>query len=212
MIDAYLKKLLGEREEVLLVTRRHWLVLLREILVELTFVGFTLLIVSILIASSAGNPLVGLGYLLILIPLVSLVRDTLYWSHHMYIVTNLRVIQVIGIFNKNVTDSSLEKVNDVKLEQSWLGRMFNYGDIEGLTASELGVNRFTMIGSPIRFKTAMLNAKIRLEEAQVTKGVSNVATPNKVTELLASLGELRERGVLTEEEFNAKKAKLLSEL
>ncbi len=212
MIDAYLKKLLGEREEVLLVTRRHWLVLLREILVELTFVGFTLLIVSILIASSAGNPLVGLGYLLILIPLVSLVRDTLYWSHHMYIVTNLRVIQVIGIFNKNVTDSSLEKVNDVKLEQSWLGRMFNYGDIEVLTASELGVNRFTMIGSPIRFKTAMLNAKIRLEEAQVTKGVSNVATPNKVTELLASLGELRERGVLTEEEFNAKKAKLLSEL
>lgn len=212
MIDAYLKKLLGEREEVLLVTRRHWLVLLREILVELTFVGFTLLIVSILIASSAGNPLVGLGYLLILIPLVSLVRDTLYWSHHMYIVTNLRVIQVIGIFNKNVTDSSLEKVNDVKLEQSWLGRMFNYGDIEVLTASELGVNRFTMIGSPIRFKTAMLNAKIRLEEAQVTKVVSNVATPNKVTELLASLGELRERGVLTEEEFNAKKAKLLSEL
>jgi len=212
MIDAYLKKLLGEREEVLLVTRRHWLVLLREILVELTFVGFTLLIVSILIASSAGNPLVGLGYLLILIPLVSLVRDTLYWSHHMYIVTNLRVIQVIGIFNKNVTDSSLEKVNDVKLEQSWLGRMFNYGDIEVLTASELGVNRFTMIGSPIRFKTALLNAKIRLEEAQVTKGVSNVATPNKVTELLASLGELRERGVLTEEEFNAKKAKLLSEL
>jgi len=212
MIDAYLKKLLGEREEVLLVTRRHWFVLLREILVELAFMAFTFVIVSILIASSAGNPLVGLGYLLVLIPLASLIRDALYWSHHMYIVTNLRVIQIIGVFNKNVTDSSLEKVNDVKLEQFWLGRMFNYGNIEVLTASELGVNRFTMIGNPIRFKNVMLNAKIRLDEGQVRSVVASVAAPNNITNLLASLGELRERGVLTDEEFNAKKAKLLSEL
>ncbi len=212
MTDTYLKKLLGEREEILLVTRRHWFVLLREILVELAFVAFTIVIVSILVASSAGNPLVGLGYLLVLIPLASLVRDALYWSHHMYIVTNLRVIQVIGVLNKNVTDSSLEKVNDVKMEQDWLGRMFNYGSIEVLTASEMGVNRFTIIGNPIRFKTVMLNAKIRLEEGQVRSVVASVAAPNNITNLLASLGELRDRGVLTEEEFNAKKAKLLSEL
>ncbi len=51
-------------------------------------------------------------------------------------------MQISGIFNKSVIDSSLEKVNDIKMDQSALGRMFGYGDIEILTASELGVNLF----------------------------------------------------------------------
>ena len=38
------------------------------------------------------------------------------------------------------------KVNDVKMEQSFLGRLLGYGDIEILTASELGVNLFRRIG------------------------------------------------------------------
>ena len=67
-----------------------------------------------------------------------------------------------GTVNKNVIDSSLEKVNDVRLTQSVLGRMLNYGDVEILTASELGTNLFQRIGSPIQFKTAMLNEKDKL--------------------------------------------------
>ena len=81
------------------------------------------------------------------------------WRNHKYFVTSRRVIQVFGVFTKNVTDSSLEKVNDVKMEQTILGRLLNFGNIEILTASELGVNRFTKIGKPIIFKTAMLDAK-----------------------------------------------------
>jgi len=40
-----------------------------------------------------------------------------------------------------------------------MGRMLGYGNIEILTASELGVNKFTYIGRPIQYKTAMLNAR-----------------------------------------------------
>jgi uncharacterized membrane protein YdbT with pleckstrin-like domain len=68
-----------------------------------------------------------------------MINDILVWSHHQYIVTNWRVLQISGIFNKNVIDSSLEKVNDVKMTQSFFGRIFNYGNVEILTASELGV-------------------------------------------------------------------------
>src|SRR5207248_3188485 len=100
-----------------------------------------------------------LAYLLLLLPVLSLLRDVLRWANRKYIVTNWRVIQIAGVFNKDVTDSSLEKVNDVKLEQSLLGRLLDYGDIEILTASELGVNQFRRVGQPIRLKTAMLNAK-----------------------------------------------------
>ena len=73
------------------------------------------------------------------------------------------MVHVKGLFNKSVIDSSLEKVNDVKMEQSYMGRIFDYGDVEILTASELGVNKFVFIEKPVKFKTAMLNAKAELE-------------------------------------------------
>jgi len=66
---------------------------------------------------------------------------------------------MLGVFNKQVVDSLLEKVNDVKTEQSFLGRIFGYGDIEILTASEQGANRVRMIARPLEFKVAMLDAK-----------------------------------------------------
>ncbi|HVY34591.1 MAG TPA: PH domain-containing protein, partial [Caulobacteraceae bacterium] len=75
------------------------------------------------------------------------------------VVTNRRVIQLSGVFTKEVIDSALDKVTDVRTEQSLLGRMFNYGDVEVLTASETGKNLFRMIAEPLAFKRAMLDAQ-----------------------------------------------------
>jgi hypothetical protein len=110
-----------------------------------------------------------------------------------------------------VTDSSLEKVNDVKMDQSFFGRIFNYGDIEILTASELGVNRFNMIGNPVRFKTAMLNAKVKLESGALDRTPVQPKQPD-IAAMIAQLAALREKGIITEEEFQKKKADLLSRL
>lgn len=210
MTDKYLKSLLASNEKIHLVTHRHWFVLVEQILVEIVLSLITIVLVTIFLLIGQQGPMVALGYLVIFIPLVSLARDVWIWSSHMYVVTNLRVIQVIGVFNKNVIDSSLEKVNDVKMEQSYLGRIFNFGDLEILTASEIGVNRFTRIGDPVRFKTAMLNAKIHLEEFGLT--ARPPAPADDIPSLITRLGELRDKGILSEEEFQAKKAKLLSQI
>ena len=122
------------------------------------------------------------------------------------------MIQLSGIFNKQVIDSSLEKVNDVKLGQSALGRIFNYGDVEILTASELGVNLFKRIENPVTFKTAMLNAKARLESGGEHWNVPLPATKDNVPALLAQLDTLRQQGVLTDAEFQQKKSELLTKL
>jgi len=50
------------------------------------------------------NSLVPLGYLLLIIPLISLLRDVLIWRSREYVVTNRRVMQLAGVFNKNITD------------------------------------------------------------------------------------------------------------
>ena len=49
------------------------------------------------------------------------------WRNQEYLITTRRVIKSEGIFNKQMGDSSLEKVNDARLTQSWLGRIFDYG-------------------------------------------------------------------------------------
>ena len=206
MTKNYVQSLLGESERILLVTRQHWFVLSSMIALEV-FVALAVLIGSIFAA--LNFPLAGLASLLILIPLLSMLRDILVWSNCQYIVTNRRVIQISGVVNKNVVDSSLEKVNDVKMTQSFFGRLFDYGDIEIMTASELGVNLFKRIGDPVKFKTAMLNAKENMgfdeagPRAHVTEDIPN---------LIAKLDELRQKGILTEAEFQGKKKELLAKM
>jgi uncharacterized membrane protein YdbT with pleckstrin-like domain len=139
-----------------------------------------------------------------------MLRDILKWTNHKYVVTNRRLIQVFGVFSKNVTDSSLEKVNDIKMDQSFLGRIFGYGDIEILTASELGVNKLAHIGRPIQYKTTMINAKEKLERAPV--GTKPGHSTPALTDLLTQMDVLRQNGVLTETEFQSKKAELLKKM
>src|SRR5262245_32082065 len=165
MADRYLINLLGEHERILFVTRQHWLVLFGEILSDMVIAAVLGGLVTLIWMFWLPDPLVPLGYLLLLLPAVSLLRDLLIWKNRQYVVTNWRVIQIAGVFSKEVSDSSLEKVNDVKLEQSLLGRLLGYGSIEILTASELGVSKFNKIGRPIRLKTAMLNAKENLNQS-----------------------------------------------
>lgn len=212
MATSYLDSLLSESEKVNLVVRRHWFILSRSIMLEITLILIIFaatITASISLSSTSWLPIIILvGALLLIFPIITGTRDILIWANHQFIITNRRVMQITGVINKNVIDSSLEKVNDVKMAQSVFGRIFDYGDIEILTASELGVNLFRQIDNPILFKTAMLNAKAALENSQAVVVESKPSIPS----MIAQLAELRKQEVITEEEFQEKKADLLSKL
>ena len=179
---------------------------------ESTLAAVSSLILLILAAFSATWALLPnagfstIGYLLVILPLISLVRDLLIWSNNKHVVSSRRVIHMSGVWSKNVTDSSLEKVNDVKMEQSAMGRVFGYGNIEILTASEFGVNRFSHIAKPIALKTAMLNAKAKMDKDE------DDASAMDIPRLITELRKLHEQGALTDVEFSQKKAELLAKL
>jgi hypothetical protein len=59
------------------------------------------------------HALVPLAYLLLILPLLGLLRNVIIWTSRQHIVTDWRGLQISGVFSKEVTDSSLEKVNDV---------------------------------------------------------------------------------------------------
>jgi membrane protein YdbS with pleckstrin-like domain len=221
MAGHYLQSLLGDRENIILATRHHWFVLARSIVLEvvLILVIFALTITGTVLLQN--NPPFGfiiplIGFIILLIPIATGTRDTLDWTNHQFIITNHRVMQISGIFNKSVIDSSLDKVNDIKMDQSAMGRMFGYGDIEILTASELGVNLFKKIDNPVKFKSALINAKEYLEHAgEPTPMPAPVPVSDNKTEIphmISKLAELRAQGILTEVEFQQKKTELLSKL
>lgn len=87
MADNYLKNLLGENEHILFVTRQHWLVLLAEILSESILATAWIVLITLVWWIWLPNLLVLLGYLLLLLPLLSLWRDVLIWANRQYIVT-----------------------------------------------------------------------------------------------------------------------------
>lgn len=212
MAKNYLESLLGEHEKIVLVSRQHWFTLARAIFVEvvLILIIFTATIAAAISFSPFAVLISAIGFVLLLIPIATMTLDILNWSNRQFIITNRRVIQISGIFNKNVIDSNLEKVNDVKMEQSAIGRLFGYGDIEILTASELGVNLFKRIDEPIHFKTAMLNAKERIDREEFADEAEPRA--GTIPEMISQLDELRQKGILTDEEFQLKKSELLSKL
>jgi uncharacterized membrane protein YdbT with pleckstrin-like domain len=221
MPKNYIDRMLGEHERILLTAHQHWLILLDSVLVEIVLFVIILAIgfgaQFVFPAQTLQNlpiqPWV-IAIILALFPVLSSVRDILYWHNREYIITNRRVIQISGVINKDVIDSSLDKVNDVKMDQSALGRLFDYGDIEILTASELGANLFRKIGQPVRFKTAMLNAKEELESGREGMRVPSTVepAPSDIPSMIARLDQLRKQGVLTEAEFQSKKSELLSKL
>ena len=130
---SYLDKLMAQGERPLFETRIHW----SDFAAKLILLAFVLLVgVALAVGAWALLPqyvtnddtaklvLTALIVLVLVIyPLIQLVIGYVRWRAQQVVVTNLRVIHLSGVFSKNVLDSSLEKVNDVLMHQSFLGRM-----------------------------------------------------------------------------------------
>ena len=221
---GYLEALMGKNERIVFTTRQHWITIIGSLIVNgflillLWGIGiFALVMAQSLLKGLSGVPLAVLA-VFSLVFLWRLVWDILHWVNDVYAVTNRRIIQISGTINKHSIDSSLEKINDLVLNQSMLGRMLGYGDLEILTGSEIGVNLLRRIAEPVRFKTEMLNQKEAMSEmgafeSKAKRTLSAEApTAGDIPELIGELDELRKKGLITDAEFQEKKAKLLSRI
>jgi uncharacterized membrane protein YdbT with pleckstrin-like domain len=218
MTMSYLESLMSTAETVQVVRRTHWISLVRAAVL------YGLSIAVLVLASGIGfgyaNQKVGdavgvLLLILVLLPLYLLVRDVAQWYSRIYVVTTRRVMQMSGVLNKRVSDSNLDKVNDVVLTQSVVGRILGYGDIEIITGSDVGVDVFQRIEAPVEFKRVMLDNKedfdtlARMTAQQLREPPGD---DEDVPTALDRLASLRDRGVISEDEFEAKKAELLARL
>jgi uncharacterized membrane protein YdbT with pleckstrin-like domain len=214
---GYVDRLMGNNERIIFLTRQHWLVLVWTALQD----GVLLLLAlaaALVLKGSLGAIIIALCAFVVVFAVVHFTWRYLNWHNEQFIITNRRVMEVRGIINKRVSDSSLEKVNDVVLEQSILGRFLNYGMVEIITGSDIGVNIFRYMAQPVRFKTEMLNQKEGLTKLDSLGTAADRVlseeppTQGDIPELIAELDELRRRGIITEKEFAEKKAELLKRI
>jgi Bacterial PH domain/Short C-terminal domain len=272
---SYARNLLSRGEEVVYESRQHWFAIMARTWIWIVAAILALAILIFLMArqDAFGGSFVDqwLTIIVLMVLLVSIgfigfaVWD---WRNQEWLVTTRRVVRAEGILNKSMADSSLEKINDARLIQSWIGRIFNYGTLDILTAAEevggASVADFPMLADPVQFKVAMLNQKELLERpdlaparyqreapapqmkraeamppragsdrvAQVSDDAeaapmaassppppspAAAAAPPRsaaddVADSLERLAGLRDKGLITSEEYEAKKRELLERM
>lgn len=246
---GYLERVLASGEAPLRREHQHWFVLLADSRYAiLAWVAAVLLLILSggMDSGSTIRSILGVVVLVLIIGgLLYFGWQVLRWQNEEFVVTSRRVLQTEGVLNKRVIDSSLEKINDAILSESIFGRIFGFGDLEVLTASESGISRLRMLRQADDFKRAMLEAKhdleLELSGAKPMPGpalraaappsapaepmpppapaAASPAAPSPssmsaddVTRTLANLADLRDRGAISAEDYEAKKADLLGRL
>jgi hypothetical protein len=247
---SYADSLLASGERIVLRQHQHPFMMVWN--ARYSIIAIALALIGGVLRLMTGNPdgfggtLAGILGWLVLIMFVGgilwFLWGILAYRNAEYVITNRRIIQVQGVVNKKATDSSLEKINDAVLTESLFGRMFGFGDLDVLTASEAGIERLRMLRDAKDFKKAMLEAKHELEleltrptmppfqapaaapappaPAPVAPAPAAPAAPaappamsaDDVQASLVRLGEMRDKGLITPAEYDAKKAELLDRL
>lgn len=171
---SYARSLLSRGEEVVFETRQHWFAVIGRTWGYIV-AAVLALAVTIWAATQESSTLVMIleiaGLLVLLGSLARIGLVVWAWRNQEYLVTTRRVIKAEGIFNKTMGDSGLEKVNDAHLTQSWLGRIFGFGHLDIMTASDEpgAIEDFEMMADAVEFKIAMLNQKQMLSDYDLAR-------------------------------------------
>ena len=201
---AFPKRLLIEGENLILDLRPHPVALALPTFVTLVAVVAAAWLSTVL-DSSRWIPWAGALIVFVVYPLGKLI----WWLTSIFAVTSDRIIHREGLIAKRSMEIPLEAINDVRFEQSILDRMLGAGTLVIQSASEQGRQVFDDIRHPEEVQRAIY-AEGEKNKKRMYQGDSGAQAPSTAGELERLVG-LRDKGVLTEEEFQAQKAKILGQ-
>jgi len=201
------RRLLIEGEDLILDLRPHWIALVGPMIVTLLVVAGYLLAVAYAPDEGAGRSVVVWGGLVLAVVILIWypLGRFIDWVTSNFVVTTDRVIHRAGFIAKRSMEIPLEKINDVRFRQSVFERIIGAGDLILESAGEFGRNVFSNIRDPEHVQKTIYHQGELNQQREMRPGP---AAPTATTEL-QRLADLRDRGVLTEEEFQTQKRKIL---
>ena len=224
--------LLATGERVLLVRQRHWLTFLEAgrwfvlaLVIGLVSKALDAGVPNDGVAGPLSTLLNGAFWIALAVGVIGLVWYFLVWRIERYLVTTRRVIEAGGLINKYSHDTSLQAITDMNVGHPWLGRIVGYGEIDLLTAAEAGTSKIRFLPDADGFKKALLDAKQEHElevgggravqeavAAQQERPVTDGMSAEELDTALSRLADMKDRGLITQEEFDQKKRELLDRL
>jgi uncharacterized membrane protein YdbT with pleckstrin-like domain len=205
---AFPKKLLNPGEHLHVDLRPHWWYFAKTALALV--VSLALLVWLNWLVDWEGGFIDGLALgsdALVVIALIWFVARYLKWMTTNFAVTNHRVIFRQGVIAKKGIEIPLDRVNTIHFNQGIFERMLGAGDLVIESAGERGAEHFTDIRKPSQVQ----NQIYRLIEAEQDEH-AGMGRDLSVPEQIEKLDDLRKKGIISEEEFAAKKASLLERM
>ena len=203
---AFPKKYLNDGEEIILDLRPHWFFLFGP-----AFVLVASLVLAIYVAQADVSdfilfPALALAVVALLFFLIRYAQ----WITTDFVLTTDRLIYRKGVLSRQGREIPLERVNDVSFTQTLFQRMMRAGDILVESAGERGQSDFGHFANP----QDVQNEIHRAIEAAAARDADRMVGRRELSPLeqLEKLEELRQRGVISQTEFEVKKANLLDRL
>ena len=205
----YPKKLLNDYEELAVDLHPHW-----WYFAETVFAFVVSIVIGIIVLGTDESWLKWIALALIVASAIWLLIRYLKWATTNFVITSDRVIFRHGVVAKSGIEIPLERVNSVHFNQSVFERMIGAGDLLIESGAEGGQQRFTDVHNPDKIQN-LIHSQMELNEDRMFKKdaahTRGFATGGDLTSQLERLEALRDRGTLTDDEFEAQKQRLLGQ-
>jgi uncharacterized membrane protein YdbT with pleckstrin-like domain len=148
---SYVSRTLGANEKQLYLTGYHWLYWLGTALISLPFI----------VVAVGGIPYEGMDYLYLALAFIPFLYGVYYFFHGIALevsVTSDRFVKKTGFISITSEEVSLDKIEEVNVNETILGRIFGYGtvDVHGTGAGAIHVK---MVQDPVRLRREIQTAR-----------------------------------------------------
>jgi uncharacterized membrane protein YdbT with pleckstrin-like domain len=200
------RKLLNEGEQVVLDLRPHWWYFSKP-LVFLLVAAVASIVVGVL---GINDYLLYVLLALTAFGLLWFITRYIKWTTTSFVVTTDRLVTRTGVFSKHAREIPLERVNDITCDQSFFERILHSGNVVIESAGERGQEVVRQLPKPFAVQNEVYR-QIELAQARNADRMSG-RRELSVPEQIEKLDELRQRGVISQAEFDAKKSQLLDKM
>jgi membrane protein YdbS with pleckstrin-like domain len=229
---AFPERLLSEDEELIYDLRPHWLTLVVPVLLTVVVAVVVLAAWVVMPAGDLQQPArLAVGLLGVAVLLATVVGRVVRWATTHFVLTTERLIFRSGLVAKFGREIPLERINDVTFSQSLFERVIGAGDLLIESAGEHGQSRFSNVRDPEAVQLEIyrqMEANDRRRAGYATQphpaphpppGDRTPTPPiragsasRSALDDLERLADLRDRGAITEEEFQRMKRELLDRM
>lgn len=207
-------------EEMVLASNPHWFYFWKEVVGSLVAV----LVLLIILATDVSWIDAALRWVLIagvIVLLASIALRYVAWRTTRFAITSERVAYQTGVFRRSGVSIPLNRVNNVNFHQSFIARIFNNGIVVIESAGDTGDSVFENIPHPKKVRATIFGQMEADEQrdsdrdaAALAKAMQDTMSSTSATpqERLAQLDELRAQGLVSDDEYAAKRQQILDEL